>query len=315
MSLTLEEVRKNNENHARKLAESGHEFEVFSYIEFIGRNNWLMGHERKKGNITDKDWEYIEQEVKMFYEVRNNLVKAVAPKFGIDIDDDKGPNSFGKWYTFWKDWKDGLSDEQWKRLQNAICNKEPIYQFLPNTNWRGRTLPLKEKADTILLALANEVDGGDLLLGIPPRKEGEKAILPLMKGLAETLHLACMERLDNPVGESVAALKRMARILDSALKVLDWNYYRYLSPGESTDVLHLFNRTPHYRQWRIAEEILGRSPSMDVEEYIRNGKAQNLLVEIGAANLMDKMSSRIKKEWGLDIGDKPSDQCEKEGEP
>lgn len=118
------------------------EYESYFFIDECGAFIWRMSHDMSHGRIPESS------------EIRNDIQKVAAlqrfvvgtlTRFGIDPETakDKPNGDYWKWFTFWDNWKKGLTDQEWNELNRKLENKESVEDMLPFGNWKNNRIKLE----------------------------------------------------------------------------------------------------------------------------------------------------------------------------
>ena len=116
--------------------------ELIAYVAFdhLDWFCWAYNHMRPGGeyNIPHTDEtnkEYIESNYARHY------VIGLTKNFGVTFEKSNEKmkaymsESFTKWYHFWKDYIEGLSEDVWKKLDRALCKGLDLSEYMPKNSW------------------------------------------------------------------------------------------------------------------------------------------------------------------------------------
>lgn len=122
--------------------ENFQEWQFYSFIQDLGRTIFYINH-----YAADHAWEISEEEnVKMTKELNEHQYRieylvAKLKRFGVDVGEptagkhiSKG-EGYWKWYEFWENHFDSMSDEEREEFNRRCANNEDITEFLPKTSW------------------------------------------------------------------------------------------------------------------------------------------------------------------------------------
>lgn len=130
-------MNKESEENLAKLTEilkTATEVMLFFLIDGLGGCKWRERHEYsdERMDITKEAFE----ENQEYYSAAIQKCVEKLPAFGVDpesVKDKEG--SYWKWYTHWKNWKEGMTQENWEIFDQKFSEEEPIEEFLPKTKW------------------------------------------------------------------------------------------------------------------------------------------------------------------------------------
>ena len=118
----------------KQLIENFDEVKSYFFIDGIGAFIWRMNHEASHGrvNMTPD----IQEGMSNMYEEQVYCAKQLI-KFGVNSDsvNDRENGDYWKWYGHWKNWHEGMSDEQWEEVDKRLNKDEDISEFLPKNKW------------------------------------------------------------------------------------------------------------------------------------------------------------------------------------
>lgn len=142
IQLHLSELLKNShhytmvEHHVKEMTGKS-EVELFMCIESFGSALFTNKRAYNKGHM--------EMEEGDFASMQQNLVDmqmATLPllkPFGLDVTAEsiaQDRTQYDKWYKHWKTWMESFSDEEWRKVDQLLCNNEPeLEQYLPKNKW------------------------------------------------------------------------------------------------------------------------------------------------------------------------------------
>jgi hypothetical protein len=113
------------------------EVDTYFLIDECGAFMWRMSHEMAHGRIPQESHAAVQEDINAVREIQVFAVDNLL-RFGIDPESakDRENGDYWKWYTFWDDWKKGLSDEDWNAVNLLISKKESYEKYLPKTTWK-----------------------------------------------------------------------------------------------------------------------------------------------------------------------------------
>lgn len=114
------------------------EIDTYFMIDECGAFMFRMTHDMNKGRIPEESHDAIKKDVEGVRELQRFAVDNLT-RFEIDPDSakDKENGDYWKWYSFWDNWKKGLSDEDWRTVNRLMSNDESIEEYLPKGTWRN----------------------------------------------------------------------------------------------------------------------------------------------------------------------------------
>lgn len=138
ISSSQEENDRNDKiKHLEGIYDACPEAQLFLLIEGMTSILWALDNKVEAKDITEKmNEDYIEikgalglaVEFTKKFNVKNPLVK---------INDDTVTTSddYQSWYSFWTDWKNNLTEDQWKDVDVALQSDKDFMPHLPNKKW------------------------------------------------------------------------------------------------------------------------------------------------------------------------------------
>ena len=109
------------------------EYKVYFMIEECGGFIWRMNHDLGDGRIEDTPDGAIAKDIERIREIQQLLADEL-PRFGVKVKNKttgRVTEDYIEWYNYWHDWHKGMSDEQWRMVNNRLSRKEDITEFLP----------------------------------------------------------------------------------------------------------------------------------------------------------------------------------------
>lgn len=119
----------------KKDVEKMKEFEVFLAIEGLGRIIWRENHDYSDGRI-EMSKETFEENQEYYSALQKECI-LMLKNFNVNPEsvNDRPNGDYWKWYTFWKNWMDNFSDEEWRKFESKQERKEFIEDLLPKKRW------------------------------------------------------------------------------------------------------------------------------------------------------------------------------------
>ena len=107
---------------------------LYFIINDLGGLIWRINHDVSDGRIDE--YPNMLEDLKNMRETQNYCVSLLT-KFGVDPKsvNDRENGSYWKWFHFWDNWKNNLTNEQWEQLDNKISKEEDYSEFLPTNKW------------------------------------------------------------------------------------------------------------------------------------------------------------------------------------
>lgn len=107
---------------------------LYFIINDLGGLMWRINHDLSHGRIDDypdRDGDFKEMRETQEYCV------SLLTKFGVDPKsvNDRENGTYWKWFHFWDNWKNNLSDEQWNQVDEKMSKEEDYSEFLPKIKW------------------------------------------------------------------------------------------------------------------------------------------------------------------------------------
>jgi len=97
------------------------EVNTYFLIDECGAFIWRMNHEMSHGRIPEESHPAVQEDVNNVYELQKFAVDNLG-RFNVDPESamDKENGEYWKWYRFWDNWKKGLSDEDWNKVNYLL---------------------------------------------------------------------------------------------------------------------------------------------------------------------------------------------------
>jgi len=114
----------------------------YFFINECGAFIWRMNHDMAHGRIPQESHRAIDEDIQKIRVLQKFVVDSNLPKFGVDpesVTDRKG--SYWKWFTFWDNWKKGLSDEDLNKVCDLVEKNKSIDEYLPKGTWQEYVIP------------------------------------------------------------------------------------------------------------------------------------------------------------------------------
>ena len=104
---------------------------TYFLINECGNFLFRMNHDLADGRIPEESKEDVQNDMINIREAQMFTVENLD-RFGVDPKsvEDKDKGDYWKWYTFWDEWKNKLSDDVWK-----IVATGEYKVYLPTTSW------------------------------------------------------------------------------------------------------------------------------------------------------------------------------------
>jgi hypothetical protein len=101
---------------------------------FCWRYNHLKpsGYEIPHTAETQKDYENVNYARFYLIGLTKNFGVTFEPRDEMKVNMSE---SFNKWYNFWKNFIQGMSEEKWQNFSKAFSNDEDISEYLPRNTW------------------------------------------------------------------------------------------------------------------------------------------------------------------------------------
>ena len=105
---------------------------TYFLINECGNFLFRMNHDLADGRIPEESKADVQNDMINIREVQMFTVENLD-RFGVDPKsvEDKDKGDYWKWYTFWDEWKNKLSDDVWK-----IVATGEYKVYLPTTSWK-----------------------------------------------------------------------------------------------------------------------------------------------------------------------------------
>ena len=138
ISASQEEHNRNDKiKHLERIYDACPEAQLFLLVEGMTSILWAIDNKIEARDITEKiNEEYIEIkgalglaiEFTKKFNVKNPLVK---------LNDDTVTTSddYQSWFSFWTDWKNNLTEDQWKDVDAALQSDKDFMPHLPKKKW------------------------------------------------------------------------------------------------------------------------------------------------------------------------------------
>ena len=126
-----------DEAFLKKLIESGPEVLAYFTIQSIGAFCWSMEHDMADGRIPEKDWPAIDTDIKRARIEQLEVVKSLK-LYGVEsvAEDGKPSKDYWKWYRFWNDYVNSLTDQEFHELDQALTQELDVSTFKPKGSWK-----------------------------------------------------------------------------------------------------------------------------------------------------------------------------------
>jgi len=113
------------------------EIDSYFLIDECGAFMWRMNHDMAHDRIPRESHAAIQKDIEKIREVQKFAAENLT-RFGIDPESakDRKNGDYWKWYKFWDDWKKGLSDEDWNKVNALMQAKESFDQYKPKGSWK-----------------------------------------------------------------------------------------------------------------------------------------------------------------------------------
>ncbi len=130
-----------------ELITTGPEIHLYFVIDHIGAFTWRMNHDMAHGRIPDKAHAAIDKDITTA-SVQQRAAVEQCRRFGVEEPrDDQGHPTpdYWKWYRWWDAWKKGLSDDEWRVLNEALSRpdgltKAELKLYRPAGTWQDEVV-------------------------------------------------------------------------------------------------------------------------------------------------------------------------------
>lgn len=120
------------------ILEEGPEVLAFLVIDTIGGFCFYMNHDMADDRIPAEYHQSIDLDIAKAIAEQVRVVKSLT-RFGVErpLDDQERPTrEYWSWFTWWKNYIQGLSEEQFHLLDLALANKEDVSAWRPEGSWK-----------------------------------------------------------------------------------------------------------------------------------------------------------------------------------
>ena len=127
-------MTKKEKNEILEMSET----DTYFLIDECGAFIWRMGHDMAHDRIPQKLHQGVQKDIENIRIIQKFAVDNLM-RFGIDPESskDRKNGDYWKWYDFWNNWKKGLSDEDWKTVNQLMRNNESYDKYLPEGTWKN----------------------------------------------------------------------------------------------------------------------------------------------------------------------------------
>jgi len=113
------------------------EVELYFVIDLLGWMRWRLNHDAADGRI--EDGKHIDEELESLYHQQHEAVCQLT-RFGINPfeKDGKTPSkAYFDWYEPWNKYIKGMPEDEYKKLEARINNREDVSDIKPFANADG----------------------------------------------------------------------------------------------------------------------------------------------------------------------------------
>ena len=123
-----------------RMVKTGTEQQIYFLIETTGGFIWRMNHDAGHGRITitsDVQEDLVESQYSIEYTILNG-----ASRFGVDIplpapgEHVKATDRYWRWFRWWDAYIKGLSNEEWRKMENLMNTGQDYSMYRPEGDWR-----------------------------------------------------------------------------------------------------------------------------------------------------------------------------------
>lgn len=111
--------------------------EVTTYflVDECGMYLFRMNHDLADGRVPDESKEEVLKGMAEIRVIQKFTVDNLG-RFDVDPESafDKENGNYWKWYRFWSNWKNNLTDDEWK-----VVSTGEYQPYLPKTSWKDET--------------------------------------------------------------------------------------------------------------------------------------------------------------------------------
>ena len=121
------------------------EVNTYFLIDECGAFIWRMNHEMIHGRIPEEQHKPIREDMERISQMQQVAVDSLK-RFDIDPESskDRENGDYWKWYNHWNNWKNGLTNEQWNKVNNLLSKEESIDEYLPEGTWKDENKETEE---------------------------------------------------------------------------------------------------------------------------------------------------------------------------
>lgn len=118
----------------KKEIEELNECKLYFTIDGIGGFIWRIGHDISHGRYEMTS--DIEEDLKNLSEAQQYALQQLS-KYGIDPESakDRENGDYWKWFNHWSNFKENMSDEEWRNFDRKMSKGEDYSDLLPKTKW------------------------------------------------------------------------------------------------------------------------------------------------------------------------------------
>lgn len=110
------------------------ECKLYFLIDGIGGILWRTNHDVMHGRYDMSP--SMEEDMKNLAELQKHAVQQLT-KFGVDPESakDRENGDYWKWFTHWNNFKENMTNEEWRNFDKKMSKEEDYSDLLPKTKW------------------------------------------------------------------------------------------------------------------------------------------------------------------------------------
>ncbi len=125
-----------------ELIANGPEIRLYFVIDELGAFLWRIRHDMADGRIATNDTAGINRSLDEAREQQRQTIEQCV-RFSVETPTDSdglASEDYWRWYRWWDNWKQGLSDDEWNVLDVVLSQEggltdEDIQKYRPSGSW------------------------------------------------------------------------------------------------------------------------------------------------------------------------------------
>lgn len=139
------DIIDNLDPESKKNVDEGSEIISYFIINEIGGFIWRMNHDMADGRIEKEHHTSIDKDIKRMQDLQLYAISQLI-RFGVDepFVDGHGSPQYWAWFRWWDAYIKGISNDEWRRLDLKLKQKEDVSGFRPEGDWRDNVAQEEE---------------------------------------------------------------------------------------------------------------------------------------------------------------------------